>query len=178
MSTDPKRFKTNGNDEGIVTCNNWIGGKDVPSASGEYMDVTSPSNGAVLGKVALSDANDVAAAVAAAEEAFPLWSSQTAKSRAAVMFRFHALMEELADELADLVVAENGKNKAEALASVAKGNETVEWACSMPQLMQGKVLQVSRGIECKDARDPLGVVACCVPFNFPIMVVSGRFPSP
>lgn len=37
---------------------------------------------------------------------------------------------------ADLVVAENGKNKAEALASVAKGNETVEWACSMPQLMQ------------------------------------------
>lgn len=39
---------------------------------------------------------------------------------------------------ADLVVAENGKNKAEALASVAKGNETVEWACSMPQLMQAR----------------------------------------
>ena len=63
---------------------------------------------------------------------------------------------------ADLVVAENGKNKAEALASVAKGNETVEWACSMPQLMQGKILQVSRGIDCQDLREPLGVVASLV----------------
>lgn len=63
---------------------------------------------------------------------------------------------------AELVVAENGKNKAEALASVAKGNETVEWACSMPQLMQGKILQVSRGIDCRDLREPLGVVASLV----------------
>ena len=59
-------------------------------------------------------------------------------------------------------MAENGKNKAEALASVAKGNETVEWACSMPQLMQGKILQVSRGIDCQDLREPLGVVASLV----------------
>lgn len=72
--------------------------------------------------------------------------------------------------MADLVVQENGKNKAEALASVAKGNETVEWACSIPQLAQGKVLQVSRGIMCQDLREPLGIVASIVPFNFPAMV--------
>ena len=60
-----------------------------------------------------------------------------------------------------------GKNKAEALASVAKGNETVEWACSLPQLSTGQILQVSRGITCHDVKEPVGVVASIVPFNFP-----------
>lgn len=69
-------------------------------------------------------------------QAYASWSELTHKSRAAIMFRFHHLMETHADELADIVVRENGKNKAEALASVAKANETVEWACSLPQLAQ------------------------------------------
>lgn len=81
-----------------------------------------------------------------------------------------------ADELADIVVKENGKNKMEALASVLKGNETVEYACSLPQLAQGRTLQVSRGITCHETRDPLGVVACVVPFNFPIMVPMWTIP--
>ena len=63
--------------------------------------------------------------MAAAEAAFPAWSNLTIKKRAAVMFRLHALIAQHADELADLVVLENGKNKGEALASVAKGNEPV-----------------------------------------------------
>lgn len=134
------------------------------------MDVLSPIDDSVISQVTLSSDQDVAAAVASAEAAFPAWKGQTAKQRAAVMLRLHALIAEHADELADIVVREGGKNKAEALASVAKGNETVEWACSMPQLMQGKALEVSRGITCADHRDPLGVVGCIVPFNFPIMV--------
>lgn len=81
-----------------------------------------------------------------------------------------------ADELADIVVQENGKNKMEALASVLKGNETVEYACSLPQLVQGRTLAVSRGITCQEVRDPLGVVACVVPFNFPIMVPMWTIP--
>lgn len=76
----------------------------------------------------------------------------------------------MTDELADLVVLENGKNRMEALASVLKGNETAEYACSLPQLAQGRTLQVSRGITCQETRDPLGVVASVVPFNFPVMV--------
>jgi hypothetical protein len=92
------------------------------------------------------------------------------------MFKLHHLIEEHADELANLVVLENGKNKLEALASVSKANETVEWACSMPQIMQGKHQQVSRGITCSDERTPLGVVACVVPFNFPLMVPCWTLP--
>jgi hypothetical protein len=57
-----------------------------------------------------------------------------------------------------------------ALADVAKGNETVEYACSLPQLAQGRILRVSSDVTCQDRRDPLGVVASIVPFNFPFMV--------
>ena len=72
--------------------------------------------------------------------------------------------------LVDAIVLENGKNEAEALGDVAKGLETVEWACSMPQLISGDILKVSRGVTCHDVNEPLGVVACVVPFNFPFMV--------
>mmetsp|Transcript_17838 Transcript_17838/g.23498 ORF Transcript_17838/g.23498 Transcript_17838/m.23498 type:complete len:516 (+) Transcript_17838:66-1613(+) len=159
-----KRAKT------IHQCKNFIGGQFADPIGAKYMDVMNPVDDAVIGQVALSSAVDVDAAVEKALEAFSSWSAMTAKSRAAIMFRFHQLIAEHADELADIVVKEGGKNKQEALASVAKGNETVEWACSMPQLMQGKCLEVSKGIQCRDAYDPVGVVGCIVPFNFPIMV--------
>lgn len=118
--------------------------------------------------------------------------------------KFHALVRENAQELAELIVLENGKNITEALAdgknccqsmfsferslvkdsfsnvvlwnlfilfyTVAKGNETVEYACSLPQLAQGQSLKVSSAVTCVDRRDALGVVASIVPFNFPFMV--------
>jgi acyl-CoA reductase-like NAD-dependent aldehyde dehydrogenase len=59
---------------------------------------------------------------------------------------------------------------AEALASVAKANETCEWAGSLPSVAQGKNMEVSRGVRCEEHRDPVGVVASICPFNFPIMV--------
>ena len=74
------------------------------------------------------------------------------------MMKFHQLLNEHAEELAAIVVLENGKNHGEALASIAKGNETVEYACSLPQLAQGKKEEVSRGVACEDSRDALGVV--------------------
>jgi len=152
------------------TVNNWDGSSFVDSSTGKFLDVVSPVDGAVIGKVALSSAADVDAAAARAEAAFPEWSSRTTKARAAIMFRFHELLSTHADELADLVSRESGKNRDEALASIAKGNETVEYACSLPQLAQGKIEMVSRGVTCEDRREPLGVVASVVPFNFPVMV--------
>ena len=72
------------------------------------------------------------------------------------------------DELSDLIVLEHGKTKPEAIAEILKGNETVEYALSLPQLIQGKTLQVSRGVSCQDVKKPLGVVVSIVPFNFPL----------
>lgn len=92
------------------------------------------------------------------------------------MLKFHSLVKDHAQELAELIVQENGKNIVEALADVAKGNETVEYACSLPQLAQGKTLKVSSAVNCMDRRDPLGVVASIVPFNFPFMVPMWTMP--
>ncbi|KAL7680998.1 putative methylmalonate-semialdehyde dehydrogenase, aldehyde dehydrogenase, cysteine active [Plasmopara halstedii] len=155
---------------------NWIDGEFVRPSNDTFLDVTNPSTGEIIGKCALSSAEDVKLAVAKGEEAMKTWRLLTIKARAAIMLKFHALMIQCQDELADIVVKENGKNRTEALASVLKGNETVEYACSLPQLVQGRTLQVSRGITCQDVRDPLGIVACIVPFNFPIMVPMWTIP--
>uniref|UniRef100_H3GN79 methylmalonate-semialdehyde dehydrogenase (CoA acylating) n=1 Tax=Phytophthora ramorum TaxID=164328 RepID=H3GN79_PHYRM len=166
--------------DSLRTAHNLIDGSFVAPKGDKYLNVISPSSGLVIGRCALSTDDDVQLAVAKAQEAFIEWRQTTVKTRAAVMLKFHALMMqhqgEEDDELADIVVQENGKNRTEALASVLKGNETVEYACSLPQLVQGRTLQVSRGITCQEVRDPLGVVACIVPFNFPIMVPMWTIP--
>jgi methylmalonic acid semialdehyde dehydrogenase len=155
---------------------NVICGKAVPSSTGTYLPVLSPLNNEVIASVALSNASDVSSAVEAAKEAFYSWSSLTMKSRAAIMLKFHSLVETHQQELAELISLENGKNITEALADVAKGNETVEYACSLPQVAQGKNLKVSSQVFCRDERTPLGVVASIVPFNFPLMVPMWTLP--
>jgi acyl-CoA reductase-like NAD-dependent aldehyde dehydrogenase len=154
----------------FVQVNNFIGGSFVPPLTGQYISVCNPSDTSEIGEVALSSADDVQNAVETAKKAFPSWSSMTIKARAAIMLKFHALVRDHAQELASLIVKENGKNITEALADVAKGNETVEYACSLPQVAQGSTLRVSGQVSCADRRDPLGVVASIVPFNFPLMV--------
>jgi malonate-semialdehyde dehydrogenase (acetylating) / methylmalonate-semialdehyde dehydrogenase len=153
---------------GIIKVDNYIGGKFVAPSSGDYLDVLDPAvPGKVIAKCGISTAQDVEIAVQAAEKALPAWSKRTIKARAAIMMKFHAIMEREANALARMIVLENGKNITEALAEVAKANETVEYACSLPQLAQGKILRVSSQVMCEDRRVPLGVVASIVPFNFP-----------
>jgi malonate-semialdehyde dehydrogenase (acetylating) / methylmalonate-semialdehyde dehydrogenase len=151
----------------LVVVDNYINGKFIPPSTKEYMDVLNPSNSQVIGKVGLSSSIDVDLAVQAAVKAQQLWSRETTiKQRAALMMKLHTLIQQHSDELAAIIVQENGKNMTEALADVAKGNETVEYACSLPQLAQGRNLQVSTQVYCQDQRQPLGVVASIVPFNF------------
>jgi len=168
MASDPsatKRPKT-----AVTQADNWIGGEFVAPIGGKYIDVECPRDGKSIGRVAVSDARDVEKAVAAATEAFKVWGSMTVKARALVVMKLHSLIEQHAEELAQIIMQEHGKNYVEAMGDVAKGNETVEYACSLPQLVQGKLLEVGTGVFCQDTRRPLGVVASIVPFNFPLMV--------
>jgi len=160
-------------------CNNFVGNEFIsPTSSSkpEYIPVYDPSNGDLIGQAYNSSGSDVDSAVCLASLAFPQWSQRTIKSRCAILLRFHSLVEKYKGELASLITLENGKNRAEALADVAKGNETVEYACSLPQLAPGRILEVSRGVTCQDFRTPLGVVASVVPFNFPFMVPMWTLP--
>jgi methylmalonic acid semialdehyde dehydrogenase len=164
-------------DDDVQVVDNYIDGQFVPPSSNEYIDVLNPSNNQIIGKVGLSTASDVDTAVRVAARASQQWvSSTTIKQRAAIMMKFHSLVQDHATELATLIVRENGKNMTEALADVAKGNETVEWACSLPQSAPGRTLQVSSEVFCQDKRVPLGVVASIVPFNFPFMVPMWTIP--
>lgn len=142
----------------------------------EYMDVTNPADGSVITTMPVCGAVHVDEAVQVARKAFPHWSGVTIKQRAAIMFKFHALVDKNCKELAELIVLENGKNIVEALADVAKGNETADWATGLPEVASGRTLEVSRGITCQESRVPIGVVACIVPFNFPAMVPMWTIP--
>jgi len=155
---------------------NCIGGAFV-SPDGPTLDVYDPSIGRVISRVPLSSARDVDAAVSAARAAFPAWSSRPIKERVQVLYRYKALLERHIDELSALVTEENGKIASEARAEVLKSAELTEFACSLPQIVTGEVLEVSRGVECRVERFPVGVVASITPFNFPNMVPNWSIPN-
>jgi malonate-semialdehyde dehydrogenase (acetylating)/methylmalonate-semialdehyde dehydrogenase len=141
------------------------------------LDVYNPSEGSVISRVPLSTHREVDRAVESARAAFPGWSGTPIKERVQVFYRYKALLERHLDELAALVTEENGKIASEARAEVLKSAELTEFACSLPQIVPGEVLEVSRGVECRIERYPLGVVAAITPFNFPNMVPNWSIPN-
>ena len=146
------------------------------SSSGEQLDVVSPLDGSLLSRVPLSSAEELDRAVAGANRAFADWSAQTIKQRAQVFYRYRSLLEKNLEELAALVHEENGKTLAEGRAEIQKAMEVTEFACSLPQLLGGEVLEVTPGVECRIENCPLGVVASITPFNFPSMVPHWTIP--
>ncbi|KAL1921512.1 uncharacterized protein VTP21DRAFT_11228 [Calcarisporiella thermophila] len=165
-----RTFATTAQRASARTLQNYINNQFVPSSASSVLPVTSPHDGKVIANVPLSPASEADSAVAAAKKAFPEWSSLTVKDRVQYLYKLHRALTDNMDELAKLIQMEHGKNYTEAIGSISKGMETLEYAISLPQLIQGKILDVSRGVSCFDRREPLGVVAGIVPFNFPIMI--------
>lgn len=155
---------------------NYIGGQWVES-DGPLIDVHDPATGNVIARTPLSPPAAVEAAVAAARAAFPQWSARPIRERVQVFYRYRALLEQHLDELSSLIVREHGKVMSEARAEVLKAIELTEFACSLPQLATGEILEVSSGVECRSERVPIGVVASIVPFNFPSMVPHWTIPN-
>jgi malonate-semialdehyde dehydrogenase (acetylating) / methylmalonate-semialdehyde dehydrogenase len=156
---------------------NYVGGKWEDSHGRESGAVMNPSMGKQIAKVPFSVLKDVDLAVKAAEKAFPVWSAMPIKERAQVFYRYKSLMEKNFQEIASLVREENGKIMTEASAEIEKSIEVTEFACSMPQLAAGEILEVSKGVECRIDRRPVGVVASITPFNFPNMVPNWTIPN-
>jgi len=149
---------------------NFINGQFVEPTGSRRMDVVSPLDGSVIAKVGLSDTNDLNQAVKFAKLAQKQWEKTPVKERVQVFFRYKRLLEKNSKELSELIVEECGKTFGEAMAEIEKAIELTEFACSMPQLIAGETLEVSKGVECSIEHWPLGVVASIVPFNFPCMV--------
>jgi malonate-semialdehyde dehydrogenase (acetylating)/methylmalonate-semialdehyde dehydrogenase len=155
---------------------NYVGGKFV-DADVPFLDVFDPSSGDVISRVPLSAAREVDQAVRVAQAALPAWSATPIKERVQVFYRYKTLLEKHIDELSALITQENGKIANEARAEVLKSAELTEFACSLPQITPGEVLEVSRGVECRIERYPVGVVAAITPFNFPNMVPNWSIPN-
>jgi malonate-semialdehyde dehydrogenase (acetylating)/methylmalonate-semialdehyde dehydrogenase len=156
---------------------NWVGGRWADAASGESMEVINPRYGRAMGRVQMSGAADVDAAVSSAQAAFGPWSEWPMRERAQILFRLKGLVERDREELSWLVSHENGKTIEQARASVDKGIECIEFGTSLPQLAAGGQLDVSRGVNCKQVHAPLGVCAGVTPFNFPFMVPLWMLPQ-
>jgi len=156
---------------------NYVNGKFVAASTSKTMEVISPLDGNLLSTVPMSTAKDLDEAVKAAKAAFPAWSKTPIKERVQVFFRYKYLLEKHLKELSELVQEENGKTYSEAVAEVEKSIELTEFACSLPQLVTGEILEVSKGVECRTEHVPLGVVASIVPFNFPAMVPNWTIPN-
>ena len=156
---------------------NYVAGKFVNAATDKSLDVVSPLDGNHLSTVPLSSAKDLDDAVAAAKIAFPAWSKTPIKERVQVFFRYKTLLEKHLKELAELCSEENGKTYSESVAEIEKCIELTEFATSLPQLVTGEVLEVSRGVECRTEHVALGVVASVAPFNFPSMVPMWTMPN-
>jgi len=156
---------------------NYYNGEFVDSSSANDLDVISPIDGNLLSAVPMSSAEELDSAVKSAKNAAAAWAGAPIKERVQVFFKYRYLLEKNLDELTALVSEENGKTWDEAKAEVEKSIELTEFACSMPQLVSGEILEVSKGVECRTEHFPLGVVASIVPFNFPLMVPNWTMPN-
>jgi len=154
-----------------------IGGRPVEGRSGRRQPVWNPATGAAARQVALASADEVNAAVAAAQAAFPAWADASPLKRARILTKFLQLLNEQRDTLAAMITAEHGKVFTDAQGEVTRGIEIVEFACGAPQLLKTDFTdQVGTGIDNWVLRQPLGVVAGVTPFNFPVMVPMWMFP--
>jgi malonate-semialdehyde dehydrogenase (acetylating)/methylmalonate-semialdehyde dehydrogenase len=155
----------------------WINGARTTPRSTRSGDVTNPATGQVVRTVPFANREDVDAAVKAAVAAFPGWRSTPALRRARILTRFRELMEQHQKELALIISEEHGKVFLDAMGSVQRGIEVIEFAAGAPHLLKGEHAgSVGRGVDAHSRLQPLGVCAGITPFNFPAMVPLWMFP--
>ncbi len=161
----------------VKTLKNYIGGEWVEAKSNKTEPVYNPATGEVIAHVPLSSQEDVDYATQVAREAFQTWKELAVPRRARILFKYHQLLVDNWDALAEIITIENGKNLEEAHGEVLRGIECVEFAAGAPTLMMGDNLpSIATGLESGVYRYPIGVIGGITPFNFPMMVPSWMFP--
>lgn len=150
---------------------NYVGGQWRATTGSQTADVWDPAIGEVIARVRFSTADDVNSAVAAATAALPGWRRLPANERVQRLFRLKALLEERIEDLARCITEEHGKLLAEARGEIRRAIDNVEMACGTPANLQGRFAEdIARGVDEMLVRQPIGVCAAIVPFNFPLMI--------
>ncbi|MDR0562014.1 MAG: CoA-acylating methylmalonate-semialdehyde dehydrogenase [Spirochaetaceae bacterium] len=152
----------------------FINGQFVESKTDTYNDAYNPSTGEVIAKVPCCTKEEVEQAIASAKAAFPGWSATPAAKRVQILYKLRDLLDQHMEELTHLVAFENGKAWEEAQGDVLKAKEGTEQAIAAPSLLMGESLaDASSGFDTVLYREPVGVFAGIVPFNFPAMIPMG-----
>ena len=161
----------------LPVVSHWIDNAEHASKSGRTAPVFDPALGVATKEVALANEAEIAAAIASAKKAFPAWRNESLAKRQAIIFNFRELLNARKGELAEIITAEHGKVLSDALGEITRGQEVVEFACGMNQMLKGDYTEnASTGVDVYSIRQPLGVVGVISPFNFPAMVPMWFFP--
>src|SRR3954463_3280374 len=150
---------------------NYVGGRWTESESADLLDVTNPATDEVIARVPLSTPAELDAAVSAARAALPAWRAVAVPERARRLFALREKLVARQEDFARSVTMEMGKTLPDARAEVGRMIEMVEAACAVPTTMQGRIIEdVAPNVAAETVRQPVGVCAAIVPFNFPAMV--------
>jgi malonate-semialdehyde dehydrogenase (acetylating)/methylmalonate-semialdehyde dehydrogenase len=158
-----------------ITCHNLVGG-EWRLSTGPSVEIRSPYNGLVIGRVPVTTPSEVDEALDVAQASFVNWRKTPIKERCQLLFRLRHLILEEIETLANRAASEAGKTVDEGRAGIQKGVEVLEYAISLQNLAAQGGMEVSRGVTCQMTREPLGVVVGITPFNFPAMVPLWMYP--
>ncbi|SHF35894.1 aldehyde dehydrogenase family protein [Streptoalloteichus hindustanus] len=154
---------------------NFIGGKWVPPVHGEYLDDVSPVDGRPFTRVPRSSEADVDLAVTAAHDALPAWSATSPAERARVLLRIADRLEADLERLAVAESWENGKPVREALAAdLPLAVDHFRYFASAVRTQEGSISPIERDLVAYHFREPLGVVAQIIPWNFPLLMTAWK----
>ncbi|MBN0980451.1 CoA-acylating methylmalonate-semialdehyde dehydrogenase [Pseudomonas hygromyciniae] len=154
-----------------------INGEWVESKTTQWQDIVNPATQQVLARVPFATADEVNAAIDAAQRAFQTWKLTPIGARMRIMLKLQALIREHSKRIAAVLSAEQGKTIADAEGDIFRGLEVVEHACSIGTLQMGEFAEnVAGGVDTYTLRQPIGVCAGITPFNFPAMIPLWMFP--
>ena len=159
----------------LLRSTDFLGGKWIAADSGATLAVRDPATGAVLAEVPNCGAAETRRAIAAADAALPAWRALTAKQRSQTLQRWFALINDNADDLAQLITAEGGKPLAEAKGEVAYGASFVEWFAEEGKRAYGETIPATLADKrLVVVKQPIGVCAAITPWNFPLAMITRK----
>ncbi len=155
-------------DQSLLRTQAYVDGQWIDADSGEKLAVLNPANGEIIAEIAKCGTAETRRAIEAAEIAQVSWRKKSAKERAAILRRWFNLMMEAQEDLAQILTAEQGKPLAEARGEIAYGASYIEWFAEEAKRIYGDTIPgPSDDKRIVVIRQPVGVVACITPWNFP-----------
>ena len=163
------------NDHGLLKSQALINGRWRDALSGQTLSVTNPATGESIGTVPKMGKQEALDAVAAAEQALPLWRKKSAKERSKILRQWFDLIMQNQDDLAYILTLEQGKPLSEAKSEIAYGAAYIEWFAEEAKRLYGDIIPAnSPDQKILVNKQPIGVCAAITPWNFPNAMITRK----